>query len=288
MLTLTTSACAISLLARPWAASSATRRSVGVSSPAGEGRRAPTRSSSERASLGPARRPQLVERRRRALERRAGGAPLPRAPLLPAEREQRPRRIEREPEARVLARRRARDPSRPRRRTPRRGRSRAAALSRRAAPTDDPAPSRAPRTRALTARACSSSPRSTSASTSSGATGNDPGIEDAFALGVLPHLAEPLRGVIGLVHEQRRPLPTPAAPRADPSGHRRRGASLGLRRPTARLVGQPRPAARSARHRSYIGQRSSSRSALSAHSSSRRSAASHPPARSSSSHRCRR
>src|SRR5262245_34298463 len=52
--------------------------------------------------LGPTRRSQLVECRCRALQRRAGGAPLPRASLLPSEDQQRPRRIEREPEAGVL------------------------------------------------------------------------------------------------------------------------------------------------------------------------------------------
>src|SRR5262249_17194175 len=52
--------------------------------------------------LGPARRSQLVEGLRRALQRRARGAPLPCASLLPSEGQKRPRRVEAETEAGVL------------------------------------------------------------------------------------------------------------------------------------------------------------------------------------------
>ena len=99
VLTLTTISWAISLFVSPWAASSATRRSVG-SQPSLRCR--PTRPDPlelRTSHVGPAGRAQLVERRVGLLERLACRTPLPEPSLGAAEAEERPRAVGREAEA---------------------------------------------------------------------------------------------------------------------------------------------------------------------------------------------
>ena len=101
--TLTNSAWAISLFVSPRAASSATRRSLGVSSPGGPAGRPPTRSSSEWASRARPVRTELGEGGRRRLQQPAREAPAPAPARRPAQYEQRPGPVEREPEPLIAA-----------------------------------------------------------------------------------------------------------------------------------------------------------------------------------------
>src|SRR5215467_13333835 len=85
---------AISLFDRPVAASSATRRSVGVSSPARPGRLAPIRSISERARAHHPVEPISSKGRGRQFERAPRGGPLLEPALRPPEGEQNPGLVE--------------------------------------------------------------------------------------------------------------------------------------------------------------------------------------------------
>ena len=97
-------AAATSRLVLPSATSRAIRRSASVSSPRAGRTPADARQLGARL-LGPERRAEPFEAGERVLERRAGGAALLRAPLRPAEGEQRPRVVERIRAARVLGER---------------------------------------------------------------------------------------------------------------------------------------------------------------------------------------
>ena len=275
MLTVTTSVRAISLLASPWAARSATRRSVVVSRPAAARAGGPRPARARRARRRPSReRPCSSKRRDRALEGVRG-----RRPTSARRRCARPRRARSAPSSNASPRSpyAAATPA-----------SACASWSVHASAERDRGASASggqPGPRVVLqvggrgkrvdhrARASSRSPVSTSASTRSGAAGKAPGVEHPLVAACGPRPSRRWRTASSGGGRAAPPARAPAWPRASPSGCPIASACATARPPHSRAsAASPRPAASRPRQRSYIGQCSRLLSSDVAHSSSSSSA----------------